>query len=282
MRQPDVLYRSYLYVVGYRDDHIAKAYDSDVDAVILELEDAVAPDRKPDARRVIREVLQTVPPKPTLVRINPIGSGHTRADLDAVADLPLTAIRVAKAESASDVRLLSTWLAELGSDLPLHLLLESARAIEHAYDVLTADPRVAGVGIGEQDLRADLGVSSEEGLAYARSRVVTAAAAAGIAPPVQSVWTDLRDLEGLRASCDRGRRQGFVGRPALHPAQIQAINEAYTPSAAEVAEAEELQASFDAAIASGDAGFTLPDGRFVDRAVVRSAQRTLALDRGAS
>lgn len=282
MRQPDVLYRSYLYVVGYRDDHIAKAYDSDVDAVILELEDAVSRDRKQDARRVIREVLQAVPPKPTLVRINPIGSGHTRADLDAVADLPLVAIRVAKVESASDVRRLSTWLAELGSDLPLHVLLESAQAIEHAYDVLTADPRVTGVGIGEQDLCADLGVSSEEGLAYARSRVVTAAAAAGIPPPVQSVWTDIRDLEGLRASCDRGRRLGFVGRPALHPAQIQTINEAYTPTAAAVAEAEDLQAAFDAAIAGGDAGFTLPDGRFVDRAVVRSAQRTLALHRGAS
>lgn len=282
MRPPDVLYRSYLYVVGYRDDHIAKAYDSDVDAVILELEDAVAPDRKEDARRVIRASLQAVPPKPTLVRINPIGSGHTRADLDAVADLPLVAIRVAKAESASDVRLLSAWLTELGSDLPLHLLLESAQAIERAYEVLTADPRVTGVGIGEQDLSADLGVCSDDGLAYARSRVVTAAAAAGIAPPVQSVWTDIRDLDGLRASCDRGRRLGFVGRPALHPTQIEAINEAYTPSASDVADAQQLQAAFDEAIATGEAGFTLPDGRFVDRAVVRSAQRTLALHQGSS
>jgi citrate lyase subunit beta / citryl-CoA lyase len=282
MRPPDALYRSYLYVVGYREDHIAKAYASDVDAVILELEDAVAPDRKEDARRVIRATLQDAPPKPTLVRINPIGSGHTRADLDAVADLPLVAIRVAKVESASDVRLLSTWLTELGSDLPLHLLLESAQAIERASEVLAADPRVTGVGIGEQDLAADLGVSSDDGLAYARSRVVTAAAAAGIAPPVQSVWTDIRDLDGLRVSCDRGRRLGFVGRPALHPAQIEAINEAYTPSAADVADAEHLQAAFDEAIATGEAGFTLPDGRFVDRAVVRSAQRTLALYRGSS
>ena len=282
MRQSEVLFRSYLYVVGYREDHIAKAYGSDVDAVILELEDAVAPDRKDAARRTIRDVLQADPPKPTLVRINPIGSGHTRDDLDAVADLPLAAIRVAKAESVSDVRLVSTWLAELGSDLPLHLLLESAQAIEHAYAILTADPRVTGVGIGEQDLSADLGVSGDDGLAYARSRVVTAAAAAGIAPPVQSVWTDIRDLEGLRTSCERGRQLGFVGRPALHPAQIEAINEAYTPSPTEVADAQEVQAAFDAAISAGEAGFTLPDGRFVDRAVVRSAQRTLALHRGGS
>lgn len=273
----NVLYRSYLYVVGYRGDHIDKAYRSEADAVILELEDAVAPGRKDEARRMIRATLEREPAKPTLVRINPIGSGHTRQDLEAVADLPLAAIRVAKAESVSDVKMLSTWLTELGSSVPLHLLLESARAVERAPDLLTADARVTGVGIGEQDLAAELGVSSDEGLAYARSRVVLAAAVAGLGPPVQSVWTDIRDLDGLRTSCERGRRLGFVGRPAIHPAQLAVINEAYTPTAEEIADAEELERAFEDGLAEGVAGLRLADGRFVDRAVVRQAQRTLAV-----
>ena len=278
----DDLYRSYLYVVGYRADHVEKAYRSEADAVILELEDAVPEERKEDARRTIREVLSDEPPKPTLVRINPIGSGHTRADLDAVADLPLVAIRVAKAETPEQVRLLSTWLDELGSPVQLHLLLESDVAIERAAELLGADPRVTGVGIGEQDLAADLGVTSDEGLAYARSRVVTAAAAADIAPPVQSVWIDVRDLDGLRTSCQLGRRLGFVGRPAIHPSQLETINEAYTPTEQEIAQAEELAAAFKEGLAAGVAGLRLPDGRFVDRAVVRAARRTLALHRSAS
>lgn len=276
---PGSLHRSYLYVVGYRRDHIEKAYDSAADAVILELEDAVAPERKDEARATIRDVLHTEPPTPTLVRVNGLGSGETRQDLEAVAGLPLAALRVAKVEAVDDVTLLATWLDELGSAVPLHLLLESALAVERCLDLLTADPRVTGVALGEQDLAADLGASSDEGLAYARGRVVSAGAAAGIAPPVQSVWTDIRDLDGLRASCERGRALGFVGRAALHPAQLAVINEVYTPSAEEIAAAEEVERAFGASLAAGDAGVRLPDGRFVDRAVVRSAQRTLALRR---
>lgn len=279
LREP--LFRSYLYVVGYRADHIAKAYRSEADAVILELEDAVPAERKGEARNTIHEVLASEPPKPTYVRINPVGSEHVEADLAAVAHLPLVGLRVAKVARPAEVRALSASLAELGSPLSLHLLLESATAVEAAPVLLAADPRVAGVALGEQDLSADLGVTSDDGLAYARSRVVMAAAAAGIAPPVQSVWTNIHDLQGLRSSCELGRRLGFVGRAAIHPDQLGVINDVYTPDDAEVAEAEELERELANGLAGGDASLRLADGRFVDRAVVRAARRTLALRRGA-
>jgi citrate lyase subunit beta/citryl-CoA lyase len=146
--------------------------------------------------------------------------------------------------------------------------------VERAYDICRADPLVAGLVLGEADLAADLGTSDDDGLRYARSRCVVAARAAGLPPPVQSVYPNVRDLDGLRASCEQGRRLGFLGRSAIHPKQVPVINAAYTPSAAEVADARMLLESSQRR--DGEA-FVLPDGRFVDAAVVEQARRTLAL-----
>lgn len=269
------LHRSYLYVAGHRGDHIEKAYAGQVDAVVLELEDGVAPARKEQARRTVAEFLSTPPPKPTYVRVNKLGTGLLIDDLTAVARAPVEGIRLPKTESAQDVLTVAGWLDEAGSTATITALLESAAAVEQVREIAAAHPRVVSVGLGEQDLQADVGVSGDEGLLYARSRVVFASRAAGLPAPTQSVYPSLHDLDGLREDCARGRRLGFFGRSAVHPVQVPVINRAFTPTAAEVASAEALEEQLAAAVASGAGGLQLPDGRFVDRATVLAARRTL-------
>lgn len=271
-------HRSNLYVVGHRERHIEKAYESEVDAVVLELEDAVAPAMKQAAREMVAEVLSTPPPKPTYVRVNPLGTGLTWDDLAAVANTHVDGIRMAKTESPEDVHTIVRWLDELGSDAGVQVLLESASAVERVTEIANAHERVIGISIGEQDLQADLGAAGE-GLLYARSRVVFAARAAGLPAPWQSVWTAIPDLDGLRESTVQGKRLGFFGRSAIHPDQVSVINEVFTPTDAEIAEAEELQQQLDDAVDTGSAGLRLPDGRFIDNAVVLAARRTLAFGR---
>ncbi|MGW7198761.1 HpcH/HpaI aldolase/citrate lyase family protein [Streptomyces chryseus] len=261
---------TWLYVPGDRPETVAKALRSGADVVIVDLEDAVAPDRKEYARSATAELLAEPPPTPVHVRVNALTGPFADDDLRALAGLPgLAAVRLPKVSGPGEVR----QAAHRMPDVPLYALLESALAVEHAYAIAGAHPALRGVALGEADLRADLGVRDDAGLAWPRSRVVVAARAAGLDPPVQSVHPDVRDLEGLARSCARGRALGFLGRTALHPRQLPVIERAFLPAPREVEEAEEV---VKAAAARGGA-LALPDGRFVDAAVVAAAQRTLAL-----
>ncbi|GGW93262.1 HpcH/HpaI aldolase/citrate lyase family protein [Streptomyces chryseus] len=261
---------TWLYVPGDRPETVAKALRSGADVVIVDLEDAVAPDRKEYARSATAELLAEPPPTPVHVRVNALAGPFADDDLRALAGLPgLAALRLPKVTGPAEVR----QVAHRMPDVPLYALLESALAVEHAYAIAGAHPALRGVALGEADLRADLGVRDDTGLAWPRSRVVVAARAAGLDPPVQSVHPDVRDLEGLARSCARGRALGFLGRTALHPRQLPVIERAFLPTPREVEEAEEV---VKAAAARGGA-LALPDGRFVDAAVVAAAQRTLAL-----
>ncbi|WP_028811509.1 HpcH/HpaI aldolase/citrate lyase family protein [Streptomyces flavidovirens] len=262
---------TWLYVPGDRPETVAKALRSGADVVIVDLEDAVAPDRKGYARSATTELLtERHPSLPVHVRVNALGSPFAEADLRALAGLPgLSAVRLPKVTDPTEVRN----VAQRMPDVPLYALLESALGIELAHAIAVAHPSLRGIALGEADLCADLGVRDDAGLAWPRSRVVVAARAAGLEPPVQSVHPDVRDLEGLAASCARGRALGFLGRTALHPRQLPVIEGAFLPTPQEVEQAEEI---VKAAAAEGGA-LALPDGRFVDAAVVAAAQRTLSL-----
>ncbi|MCO5973549.1 HpcH/HpaI aldolase/citrate lyase family protein [Actinoallomurus soli] len=261
-----------LYVPADRPDRVAKALATDADVVILDLEDAVAPAHKDRAREHVAAVLAE-PTRPVQVRVNDVRSGWGRADLAALAGLlPATdGVRLPKIESVDRVRR----IADLVPGAGLHLLLESALGVERAHDLATAHPAVASIGLGEADLKADLGVADETGLAWARSRIVVAARAAGLPAPVQSVHPDIRDLDGLAASCRLGRALGFRGRAAIHPAQLPVIAEVYRPTAEEVAAARRIVAAYEEGDATGTGAVALPDGGFVDLAVVRQARNVL-------
>ncbi|WP_212753729.1 HpcH/HpaI aldolase/citrate lyase family protein [Nakamurella aerolata] len=256
---------TYLYVPADRPDRVRKALASAADVVLIDLEDAVAPAHKAAARRALPELLDRVD-RPSQVRVNAADTAWGAADLALVAELPtVVGVRIPKCANPAVV---SAQIAGAG-DRPAHLLLESALGVERAFE-LAQLPGVASLGLGEADLRADLGVTDDAGLDWARSRLVNACAAAGLPAPIMSVYTQLRDLAGLADSCRRGRARGFLGRAALHPAQLPVIRDAFIPSAGEISAARQL-------LAAGNGANALPDGRFVDEAVLRQARRTLAL-----
>ncbi|MET9799875.1 CoA ester lyase [Streptomyces sp. NPDC006368] len=264
---------TWLYAPGDRPDVVAKALRSGADVVIVDLEDAVAPHRREYALAATVELLASPHPVPIHVRLpGPHDTAHDNTAITALASLPgLAALRIPKVTHGTDIQR----IASLAPGLPLHAVLESALAVERAHAIATAHPAVRGITIGEADLRADLGVRDDSGLDWSRSRVVVAARAAGLPPPTQSIHPDIRDLDGLAASCAHGRALGFLGRAAIHPRQLPVIERAYLPTPEEVAAAEEVVEAAEA----GTGALALPDGRFVDAAIVAAAHRTLALTR---
>ncbi|MGW0789307.1 HpcH/HpaI aldolase/citrate lyase family protein [Streptomyces sp. NPDC002911] len=262
---------TWLYAPGDRPEVVRKALGSGADVVIVDLEDAVAADRKEYARAATAELLAdpvTADPMavPVHVRV------HGEDDVRALVGLPgLSGMRLPKITHAASVH----HVAALAPGVPLYPLLESALAIEHAYSIAGAHHAVGGIALGEADLRADLGVRDDAGLDWPRSRVVIAARAAGLDPPAMSVYLDVRDLSGLRSSCAHGRGLGLLGRAAIHPRQLPVIERAFRPTAREVEAAEQI---LDASRAEAGAQ-ALPDGRFVDAAVAATAERTLSLAR---
>ncbi|MEV7276479.1 aldolase/citrate lyase family protein [Streptomyces sp. NPDC093111] len=255
---------TWLYAPGDRPTVVRKALDSGADVVIVDLEDAVAPDRRAYALAATAELLAEPHPVPIHVRV------HAPRDIPALAPLPgIVALRVPKVTHPTDIGR----IVELAQGLPLYPLLENALAVEHAYAIAAAHPSVHGIALGEADLRVDLGVREDSGLDWSRGRVVVAARAAALPPPIQSVHPDVRDLNALAASCARGRAMGFLGRAAIHPRQLPVIARAYLPTPGEVAAAEEVVKAAEAE----EGALALPDGRFVDAAVVEGARRVLTL-----
>ena len=268
--------RSVLYVPGSRPELFEKALWGEADAVIVDLEDAVAPSRKAEARAAAADLVASRQAKPVFVRVNGIRSGLVQDDVAAIAGPGLAGIRLPKVESAADVASVTTFLKEAGLDARVWCLIESALGLERAFEIAGAEG-TAGVALGEADLRASLRVDADLGLDYARSRCVVAARAAGLPSPVQSVYPDVRDREGLRSSSERGKALGFFGRAAVHPAQVGTINDVFTPTEGELRAARELTAALDDALLGHVGAVALPDGRFVDRAVAEQARETLAL-----
>ena len=255
---------TWLYVPGDRPDRFAKAVASGADAVILDLEDGVPPARKAYARDAVAEFLTEVPAVPCEVRID------TPRDVAALTALPgLAGLRLPKVESPAAV----ADVAGRAPGIPLHPLLETAVGVEAALAIATAHPAVASIALGEADLRSDLGVNDDAGLAWPRGRIVVAARAAGLPSPAMSVHTDLSDLDALLATTVAGRRLGFLGRSAIHPRQLPVIEAAFRPSAAEVDHARAVLET----ITEVNGVAVLPDGRFADRAMIEGARRILVL-----
>jgi citrate lyase subunit beta / citryl-CoA lyase len=279
--------RSYLYVPGDQPRMLARALERDADALIVDLEDAVAPNAKAAARGDVAQWLRSMPTSNEVeiwVRINPGPIGHD--DAAAVVGPGLTGVVAAKTQSADDLVALDEVLrrAEAAGGLDSGAvavvpLLESGAAIIDASSIARG-PRVSRLQIGEADLRADLGLpppgDGEAELMYARSHVVMVSAACGLTPPVGAVSTNFRDLERLRLSTRDLARLGFVGRACIHPAQVGVVNEVFTPTTEEVERARALLAKFEKAISSDDGVVVDDEGRMVDEAVVRQARRLLA------
>ncbi|GAA2537901.1 CoA ester lyase [Microbacterium mitrae] len=263
-----------LYTGADRSERIPAAWNSPADVVIFDLEDAVAPARKAEARENLRAFFHGSALRAVQVRINHAGSPWYADDLALISALPsFVEVRIPKVESAADVRAVATALPSRR----LHLLIESALGLERAFDLATASDAVASIALGEADLRGDLRVDDDAGLAFARMRLVLAARAAGLPSPQMSVFANIRDGEGLAASCAVGRSLGFRGRTAIHPSQLPIIAAAFRPTSDEVARARAVLAAIDSAVAIGTGAVALEDGTFVDIAMIDRARETIEL-----
>ncbi|MFK8912481.1 HpcH/HpaI aldolase/citrate lyase family protein [Streptomyces sp. YS-3] len=271
------VHRSYLYVPAHKARVVEKAYASEADAVVLDLEDAVPADSKERARRAAAEILSASPPKPTYVRVNSTASGLAHDDIRAVAVPGLAAVRLPKVEHPQQIRDAARWLEEAGSDAGVQILVESALGIEAMSDLAHATPRLQRIGLGENDLRGDLRTDFDgPTMDAARVRCVFVSRAAGLVSPAMSVYPRLDDPEGLRRSCLDGLGMGYLGRFAVHPVQLPVINEVFTPSPGEVAEARALLAAAAARPDAGSSVFVTEDGRAVAPPLLANARAVLA------
>jgi citrate lyase subunit beta / citryl-CoA lyase len=284
--------RSLLFVPGDSPRKLAKGLESGADALILDLEDSVAGDRKAEARATslafLKEVGTSADRPRLLVRVNGLDTGLTDADLDAVVAGRPDAILLPKAEGGPSVIHLDAKLAarEALAGLPdgaigiMAIATETAAALFAAGTYAGASPRLSALTWGAEDLSADIGAETNRDadgnftgpFRLARSLCVAAAAAAKVAA-LDTVFVDFRNADGLRREAEEARRDGFVGKLAIHPGQVAVINEVFTPSPAEIAKAEAVIAAFAAAPGVGVVGI---DGVMYDRPHLERAKRLLA------
>jgi citrate lyase subunit beta/citryl-CoA lyase len=268
--------RSWLFVPADSERKIAKALESEADAIILDLEDSVAPPGKEAARAIVRKLGKSSSSPKLWLRINPIGTEHHLKDLELAACAEIDGIVLPKAESGADVRK----LAEHSGTMAVHAIVtETPASLFNLLSYKGSSPPLAAMSWGAEDLSAALGASSkydekgELSFTYklARSLCLAGAIAAGV-QPVDGVFADFRDEEGLSAEAAAARREGFTGKLAIHPAQVSIINRAFTPSAEEVSHAEQIVAAFEA---HPDAGVLSVQGRMVDRPHLLQARHVL-------
>jgi citrate lyase subunit beta/citryl-CoA lyase len=277
--------RSVLFVPGDRARMLEKARSVGADAVILDLEDGVAPENKPVARTMVADALKTAGFEPYVaVRVNGFATGLAEQDLDAIVGPEVRAVCLPKSESVEEVLRLANlldgierrWGMRPGST-SIMLLVETARGILNSRELATASARVVALCLGGEDLCWDLGaVRSKQGweLGHARGRLVLSARAAGV-HALDTVWTDLRDEAGLAGESRRARQMGFSGKLLIHPSQIEPVTIAFTPNQAEIEHARRIVTAFQEATARGQ-GVVTVDGKMIDAPVVARAREVLA------
>lgn len=285
--------RSMLFIPGDSEKKMGKVDDCGADAVILDLEDSVAPENKATARKMVPIFMGQRPRSQRKlqlwVRINPFDTGMTLADLAAVVPAAPDGIMQPKTDSPEDVRRLSYYLdaleaahgIEAGSIKILPVATETAKAPFHLGEFAEAGlERLMGLTWGAEDLSAAMGASTnldangEWAFTYkmVRSACLMAAHASNV-QAIDTLYVDFRDDEGLRESCRAARGEGFTGRIAIHPAQVAGINESFTPSADEIAHAQRVLDAFAANPGAGTVGL---DGKMIDIPHQKQAERILA------
>jgi len=275
--------RSVLFSPGDQPSLMRKAPGAGADTVVFDLEDAVAPARKEEARAAVADVLtdpEFDPDCEVCVRVN-ADPATAAEDLDAVlADGGrLDSVMVPKAESDAGVRRIDELVRERGADLPLLALCESARGVLNAEDI-AATPAVEAVLFGAEDLSADIGATRTEGgeeVSYARQHVVLAAAAADV-DAIDTVFTDIEDTDRLAEETAFAAQLGYDGKMAIHPGQVPVINEAFTPNPEDVEWAEKVLAAREDA--DGRGVFRVDD-EMIDAPLVARAERVMERHRAA-
>ena len=280
--------RSFLFAPGNHPRKVEKVFAASADAVILDLEDAVAISEKVATRATVVAAMQQDRSCLGYIRVNSLDTGYCEDDVKAVVGPWLDGIVIPKVESADTLVAVDRFItqAEEAAGLPsgaidLMPIIETARGVEFASDIAAAVPRVRRLSFGGGDYTLDLDytwTADEEVLAYARARISHATRVANIDPPIDTVVLQIKDDARFSASAARGKKFGFGGKLCIHPNQVPLCNAAFTPSTEEIEHAEAVVAAFEEAEASGSASIQL-DGYFIDYPIVYKAQRIIALAR---
>ena len=254
-----------LFLPADRTERYSKAFGAGADAVILDLEDGVAPDRKDQARAALvgQRAAIAAAGCPVLVRINASGSADQPADIAAIANLPLAAVMLSKAESATGVAALAK-----ATGRAVLALIESAKGVAAAREIAGTGARLA---FGSIDYAADLGCAhTRQALLMARAELVSASRLAGIAPPLDGVTTSIKDAALVRSDAGHAAEMGFAGKLLIHPAQVEPAREGFCPPADEIAWAKRVLET------GRGQGATAEGGAMVDAPVLMRAERILA------
>jgi citrate lyase beta subunit len=264
--------RSFLFAPGNDERKLRKALASGADVVVVDLEDAVSVDQKDAAREVVRSVLADGPSVGLVaIRVNGMHTAFFAADVELTRELRPDVLVLPKATPGAGVA-----LGEEGP--PVVAIVETADGLRDAYEVASL-PRVEALVVGTVDLGVELRLERrEDGLEilFARSKVVLDSAAARIRAPIDRVWTDVRDGDGLQADTEFARSLGFRGKACIHPDQVAIVNLVFTPSDEELSQARRVVEAYEQAVGEGE-GVTALDGDMIDLPVVERARQVLAL-----
>jgi citrate lyase beta subunit len=270
--------RSFIFTPGLRPEMFPKAVKSGVDMVCIELEDGIAPKDKKEAREKALSIFQnqTIPENiEVILRINSIRSLFGLDDIRAIlsTDFPPPAIMLPKVNDAEEVKILDDLLNERGHNCELHPIIETNSGLEKAYDIAKSSERVSTLFFGLIDMSAELRCKlSWDQLLYARSRVVHAAAGAGL-DAIDGPFMDLEDPKGNIEQALLARDLGFSGKGSIHPKQVNDLNKVFSPSDEKIAKAKMITKIFEEA----NTGLVMVDGKLIEKPVLREMYRTLSI-----
>jgi (S)-citramalyl-CoA lyase len=270
--------RSFIFTPGLRPDMYPKALASGTDIVCVELEDGIAPKDKEEARQKALALFaepQADDGVERILRINSMRERFGIEDVNAIlaSSTPPPALMMPKVRTPDEVVMLDQLLTEAGHITRLHIIIETNQGLEAAYEIAHSSPRIDAMFFGGVDMAAELRCENTyDALFYARSRVVHASASAGL-DVIDVPYLDLNDHEGMRVEAEKVRALGFAGKGSIHPKQIAALNEVFTPSMDQITRARRIIAEFEAA----DTGLVVIDGKLIEKPVLRDMHRIVAI-----
>tara|TARA_B100001175_G_C19457738_1_gene614812 strand:+ start:172 stop:1020 length:849 start_codon:yes stop_codon:yes gene_type:complete len=269
--------RSFIFCPGNKPDMIPKALSSGADMVCIDLEDAIIPEHKDISRSsTIRAFEDISVPHgvETLIRINDVNSKDGKEDIKAILESVNTAsgLMLPKIQNVNEIIDLEKQIKLANKNLNLHIIIETNKGLENAWNIAQSSALIKSLLFGGVDMSADLGCNGDwMSLLYARSRVVHAAAGAGI-DSIDVPFLDLEDMEGMRQEAQKSKNLGFSGKGSIHPKQIALLNKVFTPSESEIEYANKVIKAFNEA----SDGLVVVDGKLIEKPVLRTALKTIA------
>lgn len=283
---PMLILRTLLFVPANQERRLEKARLIPADALILDLEDSVPPSEKDSARKMAAAAIGELAAsgKDIFVRINSLPTPYAVSDIKAVATRGLKGICLPKCEEADDIRRVDALLADAekksgldAGSIAILALIETSKGIINAYDIVRASPRIIGAAFGAEDFALEMGIyRTKKGseVVYPRAALAIACRAANVLA-IDTVYTDVRDTDGLIRETRAIAQLGFQGKAVIHPDQVNPVNQVFVPSNEEIAQAHRVVQVFEEAVAQGQASVSL-DGRMIDAPVAERAKNLLA------